>query len=131
MNRKRREEFNRSNILRAADRLFRKAGYETTTMDKIARLADYSKTTVYAYFPSKEAVFFSLVCRPVAEIDDGFAGVLKEGGSFKEMFRSMCHLLVKMDEEIPVYFEVSILSKSTDETNGYFLLTTVLWTYSL
>jgi len=105
MNRKKLEEFHKNNILRAADRLFRELGYEATTMDRIAKLANYSKTTVYAYFPGKETVFFSLVLKHVVEIDDGFARVLDEGGSFKRMFHDMCHLLVKMDEEIPVYFE--------------------------
>jgi AcrR family transcriptional regulator len=124
MNRKRLEEFHKNNILRAADRLFRERGYETTTMDRIAKLANYSKTTVYAYFPGKEAVFFTLVLQHVVEIDTGFARVLDGGGSFKRMFRDMCLLLVKMDEESPVYFEGMIghinMRLDDEDTPGVF-----------
>ena len=42
--------FNRQNILEAAERLFAEKGVRQTTMDDIAKAADYSKSTVYVYF---------------------------------------------------------------------------------
>lgn len=105
MDRKKLEEFHESNILRAADSLFRKFGYESTTMDKIAKLSNYSKTTLYAYFPSKEAVFFCIILKHVKKLHEDFKSVIKADESFDKMFYSLCNVLVKMDEEIPVYFE--------------------------
>ena len=49
-------EFHRGSILAAAERLFAEKGIEKTTMDDIARVAEYSKATLYVYFQSKEEI---------------------------------------------------------------------------
>jgi AcrR family transcriptional regulator len=55
-NKDRRSEFNRGNILDAAKRLFADKGVAQTTVDDVAREADYSKSTLYAYFKSKDEI---------------------------------------------------------------------------
>ncbi|MCR8716243.1 TetR/AcrR family transcriptional regulator [Stenotrophomonas indicatrix] len=47
----------REAIIRAAVEEFRSAGYEATSMDRIAAVAGVSKRTVYNHFPSKEELF--------------------------------------------------------------------------
>jgi len=47
----------REAIVRAAVEEFRTAGYEATSMDRIAAVAGVSKRTVYNHFPSKEELF--------------------------------------------------------------------------
>jgi AcrR family transcriptional regulator len=54
-------------VTRAAWELFFDQGFSATSMDAVAKAAGVSKTTLYAYFPSKEALFASLI---VAECDD-------------------------------------------------------------
>lgn len=51
----------RQAILAAAIDEFRTAGYETTSMDRIAARAEVSKRTVYNHFPSKEALFAEML----------------------------------------------------------------------
>jgi AcrR family transcriptional regulator len=41
-------------IVKAAEQLFFKGGYEELSMRKIARLIDYSPTTIYRFFKNKE-----------------------------------------------------------------------------
>ncbi|TDK30679.1 TetR/AcrR family transcriptional regulator [Luteimonas terrae] len=51
----------RAAILEAAVAEFRSAGYEATTMDRIAAAAGVSKRTVYNHFPSKDALFLRIL----------------------------------------------------------------------
>jgi TetR/AcrR family transcriptional regulator, mexJK operon transcriptional repressor len=51
----------RQRILDAARELFLAGGYEGTSMDAIQREVGGSKATLYAYFPSKEALFEAIV----------------------------------------------------------------------
>lgn len=46
----------RREILEAAVRLFRERGFEVTTVQAIAGMAEVAAGTVYLYFPSKEAI---------------------------------------------------------------------------
>ena len=46
----------RREILEAAVGLFRERGFEVTTVQAIARMAEVAAGTVYLYFPSKEAI---------------------------------------------------------------------------
>ncbi len=56
--RKERERENRRmEIVEAAERLFFANGFEGTTMDEIAKQAEFSKMTLYAYFKSKEELY--------------------------------------------------------------------------
>lgn len=48
-------------ILDAAVAEFRAAGFEATTMDRIAAVAGVSKRTVYNHFPSKDALFLRIL----------------------------------------------------------------------
>ena len=48
-------------ILRAATALFLRQGFAPTTMDGITEAARVSKATLYAYYPSKEALFVEVV----------------------------------------------------------------------
>ena len=50
------DEIVRGEILRAAEILFQKWGIRKTTMEDMAREAGKAKTSLYYYFPSKEAV---------------------------------------------------------------------------
>jgi len=51
----------RAAILEAAIDEFRSAGYEATSMDRIAARAEVSKRTVYNHFPSKEVLFLEIM----------------------------------------------------------------------
>jgi AcrR family transcriptional regulator len=53
----------RTQIVEAAVRLWLRAGFDTTTMDAIAREAGLAKGTLYLYFPSKEALLDEAIRR--------------------------------------------------------------------
>lgn len=51
----------REKILAAAEGLFLAQGYHGTAMDTVTEAAGVSKQTVYAHFPSKEALFRAVI----------------------------------------------------------------------
>jgi len=50
----------RTTIVRVALGLFSKQGYEATTLAEIAEAAEIGPSTLYAYFPSKDDILFSV-----------------------------------------------------------------------
>ncbi|ENH6337304.1 TetR/AcrR family transcriptional regulator [Burkholderia vietnamiensis] len=56
-------ERKRAAILDAAIKEFLAAGYDATSMDRIAARANVSKRTVYNHFPGKEALFAAILHR--------------------------------------------------------------------
>ncbi len=51
----------REHILRTAKTLFLESGFERTSMDAVAARAETSKRSLYAHFPSKDALFAGIV----------------------------------------------------------------------
>jgi AcrR family transcriptional regulator len=51
----------RRQVSEAAERLFLVHGYGAVSMDQVARTAGVSKATLYAYFPSKDVLFATIV----------------------------------------------------------------------
>ncbi|GBD20104.1 HTH-type transcriptional repressor Bm3R1 [bacterium HR28] len=59
-------------VLQAAKRLFLRFGFDKTTMDDVAREAGVAKGTLYRYWPSKEALFESLLFRELRAVNEDF-----------------------------------------------------------
>lgn len=59
----RRGEALREHILDAAKSAFLETGFERTSMDAIAARAETSKRSLYAHFPTKDALFLAVVAR--------------------------------------------------------------------
>lgn len=65
-----RSERKRQAILDAAAQLFLASGYQGTSMDEIAALAEVSKQTVYKNFADKQQLFREIVLGTAARADD-------------------------------------------------------------
>ena len=70
------ELFHRDNIANAAEKLFSVNGIEKTSMDQIAKEADYSKSTIYVYFKNKEEIVLYLVLKGMNEISSNIEEVV-------------------------------------------------------
>ena len=61
----REKERKRREIIDVAEKLFFKEGFKETSMDTIAKKAEFSKRTVYKYFDSKEELYSAIALRGV------------------------------------------------------------------
>ena len=76
-------------ILGAARRVFLERGLAGASMDEIAELACAGKPTIYARFPSKEALFTAVVMRNVATNIARFENYVPTGASIEERLASL------------------------------------------
>jgi AcrR family transcriptional regulator len=71
-------------ILNAARRVFLEHGLSGASIDEIASLARAGKPTIYARFPSKEALFTAVVMRNVSAIIGRFEGHIPAGRTIED-----------------------------------------------
>lgn len=98
-------EFNRNNILEAAQKLFEEKGLLLTTMDDIAKKADYSKSTIYVYFKSKDEIYNHIVYKSMLMLKNNLSDSIGSSNAYEKYFFEICNTLVKFQEEYPLYFE--------------------------
>lgn len=55
------QDFKRASIIEAAKRIFTEQGLEAASIRTIAREAGYTSGAIYGYFPSKEAIYASIL----------------------------------------------------------------------
>lgn len=76
-------------ILDAARRIFLQQGLAGASIDEIARLARAGKPTIYARFPTKEALFKAVAMRNAARVRAGFETVAATGSTLEERLTSL------------------------------------------
>ncbi|MGA2010890.1 MAG: TetR/AcrR family transcriptional regulator [Solirubrobacteraceae bacterium] len=85
--RERKKRQTRAAIARAAAELFAAHGFESVSIDDVARAADVSRQTVFNYFPSKERILFDRD----AEVEAALLAAVRdrpEGASLVSVFRA-------------------------------------------
>lgn len=108
MARRRKEEpgVHRMRIADAAGKLFEEKGMEATTMSEIAKMAGYSKATLYVYFQNKEEIIGYLVLRSMKKLKEYLACALFDENDFKEKYLAICEAMVLYQESYPFYFSI-------------------------
>jgi AcrR family transcriptional regulator len=99
------EQFHRDTISAVADRLFMEKGIEKTTMDDIAKEAEYSKATLYVYFKSKDEIFHYITLKGMQLLHDKFTKVLQMDDGAIDQYMSICEVLGEFCEKYPLYFK--------------------------
>jgi len=96
---------NREIILKAADELFLTNGIEKTTMDQIAKKAEFSKPTLYGYFKDKDEVFYALVYDFMKKIQAKVVKIQKSKDEFIKKYLMLCNSIYSLAFKYPLYFE--------------------------
>ncbi len=96
----------RSAILRAAVRLFSRAGYDSVSVDEIADEADVAKGTLFRYFPSKIDLLKSYLNEVV---DENYSkGEKLQGASARLLVKQHHALMIRRWEKEGAMFDMLI-----------------------
>lgn len=118
--RRERDKHNRKKeIIKAAELLFLRKGYENTSMEEIANEALYSKGTLYNYFESKDDLFLAIgsnVYSLMIEYTEDFISKEKPGIN---QIRAIGYAFYEFTKKYPDYNQVlhDLSSKIPDITN--------------
>ncbi len=94
--------FHREIILETARKLFHKNGIDGTTMDDIAKQADYSKTTIYNYFGSKEELVSHLLYQGAELLKTRMRENAEKSGNFAEFYEKLTKAFVDLHSKRPI-----------------------------
>lgn len=91
-------------IIDAAELLFFTKGFDRSTMDDLAKEAQFSKRTLYVYFNSKEQIYFEIMIRGyrrlIAMLNKGEYPEAKADAKL----RQMTQIFYQFSKEFPDYF---------------------------
>ena len=103
------EGFNREKIAGIARELFTEQGFESTTMNDVAKRAGISKSTLYVYFTNKEAVRNYLAMISMNAFYKELTEQLLPGiMPVRQLFMKVCKILLQLKEKDPFGFAVLI-----------------------
>ena len=99
----RKKEETKLKIITAAMKLFKKYGFDETTMELIANEADIAKGTLYNYFPVKEAILGDFIKRSFSEKNPARIEQLKK---LPDMRTRMILILSELTEGVMAQKEI-------------------------
>ncbi len=107
MSRKERERLtHRAEILQAAEKVFALKGFFQTTMNEIAREAEFGTGTLYKFFKSKEDLYFTLIDEKTDEIYQLVQAELSREASAIERIRKVLNLELQFMERNRDFFRI-------------------------
>jgi TetR/AcrR family transcriptional regulator len=118
LSRKEREHLaRRSEILQAALRLFSQKGYTQTTMNEIAKEAEFSVGSLYSFFQNKEELFFNLIMENIEEIGRDAGAAMSAAATPKAKLDALANALFDYFEKHWQAFNIAILNRQSFDGN--------------
>ncbi len=102
--REREKKIREEEILAAAGKIFFEKGFHDTSMDEIAKAAQFSKKTLYLYFVNKEDLYFTVATREFEQVIKYFENGLKKGKTGLEKIRMLCEAYYAYYKDNPKAF---------------------------
>lgn len=110
----REKELRRQAIIDAAEKVFFARGYDNSTMEDIAGMAELSKGTLYLYFQSKDELHFEIMDRGNGLMLEYMEKSVDPEKSGLENLRRLGEAFVTFSNDCPDYFNAMILFNSRD-----------------
>lgn len=95
----------RSEIVDAADDLYRELGWDAVTMDSVAKRARLSRALVYVYFKDKRDLHFAIVARAMEVLRERFIEASSRARTGLEKIEAIGRAYMAFGQEFPHYFD--------------------------
>ncbi len=105
----------REEILSAAEKVFAAKGFFPSTMNDIARKAEFGTGTLYKYFKSKGELYFTLIDEKVAEVNRLVKAELSQKTPAIERIKKVLELQFEFIERNRDFFRIYISERNRFE----------------
>ena len=107
--REREQQVRRETIMDAARKLFYDKGYELTTVEEIAAMAELGKGTIYSYFKSKEEIYFAILESEFAILEDRMRQAIEESTTAENALHRLYETFIQYNQERPNFIKAIFL----------------------
>jgi AcrR family transcriptional regulator len=104
--REREKKIREEEILSAAEKIFYEKGFHDTSMDEIAKAAQFSKKALYLYFINKEDIYFTVVAREFKMVLVYFERGIKNGTTGLDKVRLLSEAYYDYYKDYPQSFRM-------------------------
>ncbi|TGE35613.1 TetR/AcrR family transcriptional regulator [Desulfosporosinus fructosivorans] len=106
----------REDIINAAEKIFFLKGYESSTMDEVAKIAEYTKKTLYSYFQSKEQLLQAIIFRAYWTLNKIINTELSDKINLTGLakLKLLGETFIQFTSRYPKYFETLVLYNSAN-----------------
>lgn len=98
-------------ILEAAERLFIEKGYHETSINDIAEAADFSRTSIYQYFSSKEEIYIHILEQYTDLLTERASKVTARAASVPEKIKIFLGEMRQVMREKPNFFKLYFIQR--------------------
>lgn len=102
----------RTEILKAAEKVFFEKGLAQATMDEIAERAELSKATLYLYYGSKEDLYLGVECRGKQILNEMFEKAASTGRGAIERLQNIGQAYFEFYQRYRPYFRMFAFSEN-------------------
>jgi len=102
--RQQRTEQRRTEIVAAARDLFLTQPYTQVSVERIASAAGLSRVAIYGHFPSKQEIYFAILCEDADRLVEGFRTAFRPRAALGENLKRLSAAYEKFLTSHPEYF---------------------------
>ncbi len=96
----------RNDIIEAAEELFDAKGFESTTIEEIARKTELSKGTIYLYFQSKDELLLEVCAKGIMGFRQDLEAAANSKRSIDNKIKAVCAAYIDYFIKVPHIFRV-------------------------